>query len=182
MGIERWFICGIAVISLAGCAGQEAMQEDADAGRTDSVESAADDADQDESARTYGVDEGTDTQVDPLEDPDSPLSERIIYFDFDQSEIKSRFVAMIGAHASYLVEHPDMQVRLEGHTDERGSREYNIGLGERRAEAVRRMLMFQGVSSGQIETVSYGEEQPAAQGHDESAWSQNRRVEIVYER
>jgi peptidoglycan-associated lipoprotein len=77
---------------------------------------------------------------------------------------------------------PTVKVRLEGHCDERGTREYNIGLGDRRGQAVRRLLMFQGVPAGQIVTVSYGEERPAADGHDEAAWSQNRRVELVYSR
>jgi len=87
---------------------------------------------------------------------------------------------VVGAHAKYLASHGSARVRLEGHTDERGSREYNIGLGERRAQAVRRALLLQGASEGQISTVSYGEERPAVPGHDEAAWAKNRRVEIVY--
>ena len=83
-------------------------------------------------------------------------------------------------HAKYLGAHPATRVRLEGHTDERGSREYNIGLGERRAQSVRRALLLQGATDTQISTVSYGEERPAAPGHDEAAWAKNRRVEIVY--
>jgi peptidoglycan-associated lipoprotein len=88
--------------------------------------------------------------------------------------------AIIQAHADYLAQHPTVKVTLEGHTDERGSREYNIGLGERRAKAVAEMMKLMGVSADQISTVSYGEERPAALGHDESAWHLNRRVEIVY--
>jgi peptidoglycan-associated lipoprotein len=86
----------------------------------------------------------------------------------------------VAAHAKYLAKMGGMKVRLEGHTDERGSREYNIGLGERRAQAVRRALLLQGAAEGQISTVSYGEERPAAAGSDEGAWAKNRRVEIVY--
>jgi len=108
------------------------------------------------------------------------LAERIVYFDFDSSEIKGAGTDVVGAHAKYLAGNPATRVRLEGHTDERGSREYNIGLGERRAQAVRRALLLQGASDAQISTVSYGEERPAVAGHDEAAWAKNRRVEIVY--
>ena len=108
------------------------------------------------------------------------LATRVVYFDFDSSEIKGTGTDVVAAHAKYLARHSDQRVRLEGHTDERGSREYNIGLGERRAQSVRRALLLQGASDGQISTVSYGEERPAVPGHDEAAWAKNRRVEIVY--
>jgi peptidoglycan-associated lipoprotein len=108
------------------------------------------------------------------------LKNRVIYFDFDSSEIRSDYTAQITAHAHYLASNASIRVRIEGNTDERGSREYNIGLGERRAQAVRRALMLQGVAESQITTVSYGEERPAVTGHTEEAWSRNRRAEIVY--
>lgn len=108
------------------------------------------------------------------------LAKRVIYFDFDSSEIKGEGTGIVSAHAKHLAAAQRMKVRLEGHTDERGSREYNIGLGERRAQAVRRALMLQGAADVQLSTVSYGEERPAAAGSDEAAWAQNRRVEIVY--
>jgi peptidoglycan-associated lipoprotein len=108
------------------------------------------------------------------------LATRVVYFDFDSSEVRGTGVEVVAAHARYLAANPATRVRLEGHTDERGSREYNIGLGERRAQAVRRALMLQGALDGQLATVSYGEERPAAAGHDEEAWAKNRRVEIVY--
>lgn len=108
------------------------------------------------------------------------LATRVVYFDFDSSEIKGAGTDVVAAHAKYLAAHTGTRVRLEGHTDERGSREYNIGLGERRAQAVRRALLLQGATDAQISTVSYGEERPAVSGHDEAAWSKNRRVEIVY--
>src|SRR5579862_4413284 len=108
------------------------------------------------------------------------LTERIVYFDFDSSEIKGAGTDVVAAHAKFLAANPATRVRLEGHTDERGSREYNIGLGERRAQAVRQALLLQGASDPQISTVSYGEERPAVPGHDEAAWAKNRRVEIVY--
>ena len=108
------------------------------------------------------------------------LAKRTVYFDFDSSEIKGDGTDIVAAHAKYLAANHATRVRLEGHTDERGSREYNIGLGERRAQAVRRALLLQGAADTQISTVSYGEERPAVAGHDESAWAKNRRVEIVY--
>jgi peptidoglycan-associated lipoprotein len=108
------------------------------------------------------------------------LARRIIYFDFDSSEIRGEGTDIVAAHAKYLTANPSLHVRLEGHTDERGSREYNIGLGERRAQAVRRALLLQGASDQQITTVSYGAERPAVAGSDEAAWAKNRRVEIVY--
>lgn len=122
----------------------------------------------------------TPRQLDPFEDPDNPLSKMVIYFDFDQSTIRAEFVDVINAHGRYLARNSDKRVRLEGHADERGSREYNIGLGERRAQSVRRMLKLQGVSDAQMATVSYGEERPAVEGHNEEAWARNRRVVIVY--
>jgi peptidoglycan-associated lipoprotein len=108
------------------------------------------------------------------------LAKRTIYFDFDSSEIRGEGTDIVAAHAKYLAANGGMKVRLEGHTDERGSREYNIGLAERRAQSVRRALLLQGASEGQLSTVSYGEERPAAAGSDEAAWAKNRRVEIVY--
>jgi peptidoglycan-associated lipoprotein len=108
------------------------------------------------------------------------LAKRVIYFDFDSSDVKGEGNDIVAAHAKYLASHASTRVRLEGNTDDRGSREYNIGLGERRAQAVRRALMLQGATEGQITTVSYGAERPAVVGSDEGAWSKNRRVEIVY--
>jgi peptidoglycan-associated lipoprotein len=108
------------------------------------------------------------------------LAKRIIYFDFDSSDIKGEGTDVVAAHSKYLASHASTRIRLEGNTDDRGSREYNIGLGERRAQAVRRALLLQGATELQIATVSYGAERPAVVGNDEAAWSKNRRVEIVY--
>ena len=105
---------------------------------------------------------------------------RLVYFDFDSAEIRPEFVAVIAAHARAVSANASIHVRLEGHTDERGSPEYNIGLAERRAQAVRRALLLQGVGEGQAATVSYGEERPAAPGQTEEDWAKNRRVEFVY--
>jgi peptidoglycan-associated lipoprotein len=108
------------------------------------------------------------------------LAQRIVYFPFDSSDISGDGAALVAAHAHYLVAHPTLHIRLEGNTDERGSREYNIGLGERRAQAVRRAMLLQGVAEAQLSTVSYGAERPAVDGHDETAWAKNRRVVINY--
>lgn len=104
----------------------------------------------------------------------------VVYFDYDSSEIRAEYIDVVAAHAAYLVKYPAARMRLEGHADERGSREYNIGLGERRGQTVRKALMLQGVAEAQVATVSYGEERPAVEGGEEAAYAQNRRVELVH--
>jgi peptidoglycan-associated lipoprotein len=108
------------------------------------------------------------------------LARKVIYFDFDKSEIKPEFADIVTTASRALTSNPNLKLKLEGNTDNRGTREYNIGLGERRAQAVRRALMLQGVAESQVTTVSFGAERPAAEGDDEAAWSKNRRVEVVY--
>jgi len=117
---------------------------------------------------------------DAIDQEDGLLAERVIYFEFDSSRVQSEYRDVLRRHAEYLTRYSDVEIRLEGHTDERGSREYNIGLGERRAESVKDMLRAYGVSRDQMETVSYGEEIPAVDESNEEAWAQNRRVEIRY--
>jgi peptidoglycan-associated lipoprotein len=133
-----------------------------------------------EGASTTGRALGGDAAAGANAMTTGPLAKRIIYFDFDKSEIKPEFADTVSAHARNLTSHPNLRMKLEGNTDERGTREYNIGLGERRAQAVRRALMLQGVAESQLTTVSFGAERPAVEGDDEAAWSQNRRVELVY--
>jgi len=113
-------------------------------------------------------------------DPSNPLYQRIIYFDYDSSDIRPQFIEVLRAHSLYLSTTPGANVLLEGHSDERGTREYNLALAEQRAHTVRRFMLAEGVASGQIETLSYGEERPAQRGHDEESWALNRRVELVY--
>jgi peptidoglycan-associated lipoprotein len=129
---------------------------------------------------TSGTGASTGFQGDPLDDPASLLSNRVVYFEYDSSEIKGPDRPVIEAHGRYLADNAGATVTLEGHADERGSREYNIALGERRANAVRQLMTLLGANSAQIRVVSYGEERPAMSGHDESSWSRNRRVEIIY--
>ncbi len=122
---------------------------------------------------------GGGTQV---ADDSGSMGDFIVYFAYDQSDLKAEYTDTLAKHARRLANQPGLRVRLEGHADERGSREYNIGLGERRAQAVRRVLLIQGASAGQISTVSFGEERPAALGSSEAAYEQNRRVAVVYQR
>ncbi len=124
-----------------------------------------------------GLDGGEEIVYD---DPSAGELSHIIYFDFDSSEVRAMDTDTIARHAVLISGNMRTSVRLEGHADERGSREYNIGLGERRAQAVRRLLLLQGVAAGQISTVSFGEERPADDGSGEAAWARNRRVEIAY--
>ena len=116
----------------------------------------------------------------PLTDPKNILSKRSVYFDFDSNVVKDEFRPLVQAHAKYMVEKRDAKIRIEGNCDERGSREYNLALGQRRAEAVKKVMTVLGVQESRIETVSFGEEKPAAPGHDEAAWAKNRRGDIRY--
>ena len=109
------------------------------------------------------------------------MSIKTIYFAYDSSEISEEDIEVIKHHGKYLALHADASLRLEGHTDERGTREYNVALADRRAQAIKKLLLYQGAGASQITIISYGEEKPAAMGHDEDAWRLNRRVELVYE-
>lgn len=115
-----------------------------------------------------------------LEDPASPLSKRVIYFDYNSSALSDEGRALVELHAQYLSAHPEHKLVLEGHTDERGSREYNIALGERRAAAVQKIMQLLGVDAAQLQAISFGEERPVDPGHMEDAWQVNRRVELLY--
>jgi peptidoglycan-associated lipoprotein len=113
-------------------------------------------------------------------DTDACLRQRVVYFDFDKTEIKPEFQQIMACHAKYLQDRPESHIRLEGNTDERGTREYNLGLGERRGNAVSDALQANGGSASQLEVISYGKEKPVCREHNEDCWSKNRRVEIVY--
>ncbi len=166
----RIIFLALAVLTLAACSGNKNTRDDA----------AAVDQGSSQTADTSGVDQGGAAQMDPLDDPDNILSKRVILFDFDKAVVKDEYRALVEAHARYVAEHPSARVTLEGHADERGTREYNLGLGERRGNAVAKLMQALGASAGQINVVSYGEERPVALCHAESCWYQNRRVEIVY--
>jgi len=115
-----------------------------------------------------------------FDNPESLLSKRVIYFDFDKSTVRPEFRGIVSAHAAYLGGHSSARVTMEGHADERGTREYNLGLGERRGNAVSGLMSAQGGRGSQLTVVSYGEERPTCRVSDEDCWSLNRRVEIVY--
>jgi peptidoglycan-associated lipoprotein len=177
MSMQKLAILLVSAALIAGCAKKTKPDDEAAgiAGRDDGfVTQPSPDDD------LYGDGRAVGGEFGVVDTPESLLGRTIIYFDFDSASIRSEYAQSIAAHASHLADNVGLAVRLEGHTDERGSREYNIGLGERRAQAVRRALMLQGVGGDQISTVSYGEERPAVSGSDEEAWAMNRRVEIVY--
>jgi len=158
------------MVAVSGCNKKNRKAEGADAG-----------------AAASGTGTGFGPDGKPLGDWQSGasvdlLSEKRVYFAYDSSELDADSQAIAEAHAAYLSSNPSTRVVLEGHADERGTREYNLALGERRAQSVADVFVALGVSAANIENVSYGEENPVAEGHDESAWRLNRRVEIRYDR
>ena len=170
MSYFKLFAVAAAMFLLAGCTGNTVPDPEP----TDTTYGG------DAGATTDGMDGGVDGSLDPIDDPFAGELGKIIYFEFDSSEVRAVDQDLVARHAMQLTSNPGFQVRLEGHADERGSREYNIGLGERRAQAVRQMLLIQGVSPDQISTVSFGEERPVGFGSSESDYAQNRRVEFKY--
>jgi peptidoglycan-associated lipoprotein len=171
---------GTALLLVAGCSGKptQRVPKTTEAVAGDQISSLKGGAPQTDNAESANAGTVGDKQPNGASAPSG--ASRLVYFDFDSSEIRPEFVSVIAAHAHTLAHNASVRVRLEGHTDERGSPEYNIGLGERRAQAVRHALMLQGVSDAQLATVSYGEERPAMAGQGEEAWAKNRRVEFIY--
>jgi len=175
MRLMQAALVGFLVLGLVACQKKQTRPDEQAAGTTSPGGEVS----------TTGVDGSTTGQASDLATAQQQAlaalkTRSVIYFEYDSSEIRSEYLQVVTAHAAYLVKYPNARVRLEGHTDERGSREYNIGLGERRAQAVRRALQLQGATETQIATVSYGEERPAVAGGEEQALAQNRRVEIVH--
>ena len=127
------------------------------------------------------VNDGSDLTLAGLKDPNNLLSQRVIYFDYNQSSIRPEYMVLINTHAKLAAKFPQLNMRLEGHADERGSREYNVALSEQRAKSVRRIMGTQGARSQQIRTIGYGEELPIVKGHNKKSWQKNRRVEIKYD-
>ena len=170
-----------SVVLLSGCEGMGLLQDGSDVAVEDHGTSAEGaESDQESGAQAHGAQGGSNFQGHVLDDPDSLLSRRVIYFEYNSAAIRDEDRLVIQSHAEYMAAHNYAAISLEGHSDERGTREYNIALAERRAKAVRQLLLFQGASASQLETISFGEEQPLADGHDEGSWQQNRRVEINY--
>lgn len=172
----------IGVVSvLAACSSPPrqggAPADEASRKATSSAAAMADTAAEAESAGMVGDDDAENVRL-----PAELAGRRIVYFAFDSDELRGDNLATVAAHARFLASNGDLKVRLEGHTDPKGTREYNIGLGERRAQAVRRALALQGAADARIATVSLGEEKPASNGEDETSMALNRRVEFVYTR
>lgn len=163
------FFALIAAVAISACS---STPEDT----TDSTAAPADYSatDSQVDGGAMGGDYGAQEQVDPA------LQNRVVYFDFDKANIRPDAIATLQAHAQYLSKNPGARVRVEGHADERGTREYNMALGERRAKAAASFLAANGASASQLEIISYGEERPVALGHEEGSWSQNRRSELNY--
>lgn len=158
---------------LFGCAGEAVVKPGEEGAPGTGVQT-------EQGARGIPLGEEGALPAEALNDPNSPLAKRTIYFDFDSSQVKPEYLDLVTLHGQFLAANPGVRVKLEGHADERGTREYNVGLGERRGQAVERLLLLQGAAREQIELVSYGEELPVAMGHDEQSWSLNRRVELNY--
>lgn len=134
----------------------------------------------DSQSQAQGADVQGAYDIKSLNDPNSPLSRRVVYFDLDSASISDEDRELISAHAQFLASNPDVSAVLEGHADERGTREYNIALGERRAKAIKQLMSVQGVAQNQAQVISFGEERPVALDHSEESWRLNRRVEILY--
>ena len=175
-GLKALLLLIVSVSFLSACAGTT------DSTKDDSMVSGSgsDSSSSSGSATTSATGSGSAWSGHALDDPDSLLAKRTVYFDFDDSVILDGDRPILEAHAQYLSQNPGAAVTLEGHTDERGTREYNLALGELRAISVRQYMSLLGASGQQLRTVSYGEERPASMGHNEEAWAQNRRVEIIY--
>ncbi|MGI9292259.1 MAG: peptidoglycan-associated lipoprotein Pal [Gammaproteobacteria bacterium] len=170
MKIWKLLIPVLTMAFVVGCASTDSASTDgADGGADGAVTSPG-----------GSSDGGSSMAIDSDRDMEDLMNNTTIYFAFDSSDLDSGSVRLAKAHAAYLAKNPRAKARLEGHADERGSREYNIGLGERRAASVRSVLLANGASASQLSTISFGEERPADSGTGESAWSKNRRVEIDY--
>lgn len=175
----------LVALSLAGCSSTGDKQEEpaADAS-TDAAGTSGYDTGAGGSTTGYnsgaGLGRGGSNFAGDLDNPSSPLYKKVIYFQYDSAEVMPEYVSVVTAHAEFLAGNSSQRVVLNGHADERGTREYNIALGEQRAKTVANMLKLQGVTEGKIQVVSYGEEKLSCDGHDEACWHQNRRVEFAY--
>jgi peptidoglycan-associated lipoprotein len=176
MRISPFVAMFISIVLLAGCGSQPPAPEQVGAGVEERTPSAV---------TSPSVTPVTASQPNPydiaaLKDPKSPLSKRSIYFDFDSYVVKDEYQTLLGHHAQFLIKNPQMKMLIQGNADERGSREYNLALGQKRAEAIRKALLLLGVKESQLEAVSLGEEKPVCTESTESCWAQNRRGDMLY--
>lgn len=178
-GITWWGV-GMAGLLLSACASLEPYPEEGAAPDYTPPGQLEGQPAEGAGAQAEGAQLGGQPEVHSLDDPDSPLSQRVFYFGYNSSDLGENDNQILAAHADFLNRNPEVSVVIEGHTDERGSREYNLALGERRAQRLEKVLLLHGVKREQLQVISFGEERPVALGHDESAWSLNRRVELLY--
>lgn len=187
--LGKFVAIGLSAAWIVGCS---STATDTDSSATTETETAAETATATDDSASFGADSSSDVSSSVVVEDTTAADETsaesmlagveyIFYFDFDQSVVRPEAREDLAKHAKYLVANPEAHVVLEGHADERGTREYNMALGERRAKAVSRYLTIQGVAASQIEVVSFGEEKPANTAHTETAWQENRRVEVRYE-
>ena len=182
--MRKWIIAALIFAAIAGCSStEEKPAEDAGATATAPATGGATTGGATTSGVTGSGVTGAQAGGIPssaLKDPRNILSKRNIYFDYDQFTVKDEYRPLVEAHAKYLQANRSARVILQGHTDERGTREYNIALGQKRADAVKNMMLLYGATEVQIETVSFGKEKPRREGHDEPSWAENRRVDVVH--
>jgi peptidoglycan-associated lipoprotein len=172
---------GIAIAALlAGCQTTQTTDKAPVEERTPSTDATAPGAGTAGTTSSSVTGSATGTQGNPLRDPRNVLSKRSVYFEYDSYAVKDEYKPLIEAHAKYLQTNRTARMTIQGNADERGSREYNIALGQRRADTVKRMMLLYGATDSQVETVSFGKEKPRNQGHDEAAWAENRRDDVVY--
>jgi peptidoglycan-associated lipoprotein len=181
--MKRWMTVIAAAGLIAGCSSTPPKEQSgAQVEDRQAVTPPTPEASKPPTATTKPLDTDRVTGRDnPLKDPSNILSRRSIYFDYDSNVVKDEFKPLVSAHAKYLADHRSDKVTIQGNTDERGSREYNIALGQRRADAVKQMMTLLGAPGAQIETVSFGEEKPRAEGNNEQAFAENRRADIVHQ-
>jgi peptidoglycan-associated lipoprotein len=176
--MNKFLIAALVALALAGCSTNPttAPVEDKSATATPGATTPG--------TTTSGMNSsgvsGNTAAMNPLKDPNNILSKRSVFFEYDSFVVADQYKPIIEAHAKYLAANRAAKVTLQGHADERGSREYNIALGQKRADAVKRMMTLLGVQETIVESVSFGKERPRNLGHDEAAWAENRRVDIVY--
>lgn len=166
--LKKLVVVVAGVVALTACGSSVKLDETA----------TVDDGSSNANSRQVGM---VDVSSDPLNNPNGELARRSVYFDFDSYVVKEEYQPVVDAHSRYLNSHKNRKVVIQGNTDERGGSEYNLALGQKRAEAVRKSMSLMGVSDSQMEAVSFGKEKPRAEGSNEAAWAENRRADIVYQ-
>jgi peptidoglycan-associated lipoprotein len=181
--MRNYLLIGLIAAALAGCSSTpttEAPVDDRSAAGATAGSAGGAQTGGAAGGGVTGSQMGTGGSGNPLRDPNNILSKRSVYFDYDSFVVKDEYRSLVEAHARYLQQNRNARATIQGNTDERGSREYNIALGQKRADSVKRMMTLLGATDNQIETVSFGKEKPKNPGHDEAAWAENRRDDILY--